>query len=945
MNKTVHDTTHACKKQVPMITLSFLLLFAVKGGAEVVYENDFSTRTSKEPIPALGVWQTAQPYPATSSYLCSYSNGTSHDHSLLQTYFSSDAKESGYGRPSVDGWFIPYFGAYKLIPYYWYPKTGSLSKNPVFTWAYGSTTKQAGAIVHSLHNEFTNGMFRMQVDMKASVIWNADHCRVFVFPVYRKYMDILVWDAKTHETLNDVSPGRVGIRGDAGNNITGEALKITYPIWSNESSGNGTRFGSSSNVQGSFSDDGSNGKTNYWFRYIVTYDLDNNTFGADLYRFSKAKGHPSFDTEPSDTGPWQSISDKAARTSLSAATGGIAGFAIAANGNFNGTAVSTAESKPFVDNIRLSWKAPGATDFEVFYENDFTTRRYKTLCPPPPAATTCAYVQSVLAENVVDTFTGYTSGKTSEYKVAPQMGGDRTVAQPIGLDGWRRLPQSAGTYNGRVGVIAYGGDATYDAGGTGGKMLTFGNQDHVALLTQPLGSSFSSGTVRIVADARLPKGTASQFANSRDHRRAAIGLGSASLYDANRAQLLDNLACGFGYHRLAPQYECGHRPYYIVAGGSDGNASLSYPSSYTEPTGNEWVRIEVSANLDTKKYSVTATPLGAASVTADDAATASSIFSESSLDFAANVSDIGTFYLLGYGYGADATASYINLRVCWDNIRVYHNSDLIYENDFTTRTRTLTGAMRETGELAAQQYNLDGGQDHWVRRDYTGADSFNTRAWVRDDNGNKFVALGRATEGSGKILVGNTLGCSVRKDFRFEVDIRPPSQWSAKNGYATISLGDSQMAQTEAPESVYGAHRLVTFGFNGASTANDAECPYYFAGCKAQVGGTELDAEIDPTHWYRFRLKVNTQQGSYDVELRDMGTAHPTAETAGGTVVAEAKSVSFANALSADEGVSTIHIEGDGLAGSYGSLGVDPAHVLIDNIRMSDIPGMIVICF
>lgn len=60
MNKTVHDTTHACKKQVPMITLSFLLLFAVKVGAEVVYENDFSVRTSKGAIP-YGDWR-AVPY-------------------------------------------------------------------------------------------------------------------------------------------------------------------------------------------------------------------------------------------------------------------------------------------------------------------------------------------------------------------------------------------------------------------------------------------------------------------------------------------------------------------------------------------------------------------------------------------------------------------------------------------------------------------------------------------------------------------------------------------------------------------------------------------------------------------------------------------------------------------------------------------------------------------
>ncbi len=143
------------------------------------------------------------------------------------------------------------------------------------------------------------------------------------------------------------------------------------------------------------------------------------------------------------------------------------------------------------------------------------------------------------------------------------------------------------------------------------------------------------------------------------------------------------------------------------------------------------------------------------------------------------------------------------------------------------------------------------------------------------------------------------------------------------------------MLQTEAPESVYGAHRLVSFGFAGTNTASSAVCPYYFAGCTAQVGGTTLDADIDETHWYRFRLDVDPEDGICDAKLYDMGTAHPTAETKGGTLVATATGIAFGNALATGEGVSTILIEGDGLSGAVGSLGVDPAHVLIDNLRLS----------
>ena len=66
-----------------------------------------------------------------------------------------------------------------------------------------------------------------------------------------------------------------------------------------------------------------------------------------------------------------------------------------------------------------------------------------------------------------------------------------------------------------------------------------------------------------------------------------------------------------------------------------------------------------------------------------------------------------------------------------------------------------------------------------------------------------------------------------------------------------------------------------------------------------------------------------------------MGTDHPTAETKGGTVVGTVSDVAFANSLAAGEGVSTILIEGKNVSGAYGSLGVDPAHILIDNLRLS----------
>ena len=509
-----------------------------------------------------------------------------------------------------------------------------------------------------------------------------------------------------------------------------------------------------------------------------------------------------------------------------------------------------------------------------------------------------------------------------------------SASQPVGLDSWKKLPyrDHAGG-GGNASVHAYGG-TTYDAGGAGGNMLTYGDQGNFSTIGQTLGKVFTTGKVKISVDARLPEGD--RLTTSIARRRMAVGLGSLALYNtaATSADACAQIAAGFGYHRLNNTGICSSKPYTLAAYSSGDEPNRDYPASYTAPDTNTWYRMVVEADLDAKTYDVSMTPLGTASVLPDFVPVASPIFAATDLPFAANVADIGSFYLYGYGYGAATTASYIQSRVCFDNIRVWHNSDLIYENDFTTRTRTLTGVTREAGDLAALQYNLDGGQDHWVRRDYIGPAGFDARAWVRNDNGNTFLALGRSSEEGSAITLGNSLGVSQEAPFRFEVDIRPPAQWSAANGGVTLSLGDSQMAQTETPETFYSAHRLVTFGFDGTDTANTTLCPFYFAGCKAQVGGTKLNAEIDTTHWYRFRLEVNPGAGTYSAQVRDMGAAHPTTETKGGTLVASIANVPFDNALAAGESFSTILIEGKNLSGAYGSLGVDPAHVLIDNLRL-----------
>ena len=90
--------------------------------------------------------------------------------------------------------------------------------------------------------------------------------------------------------------------------------------------------------------------------------------------------------------------------------------------------------------------------------------------------------------------------------------------------------------HGNPAIVAYGNKGV-DVGGTGGYMLTYGDQSGVSRIVQPLGKSFSSGTVRIVGDARLPKGNNLSTSRARSSRRASQLLSGESLSPSEKRML------------------------------------------------------------------------------------------------------------------------------------------------------------------------------------------------------------------------------------------------------------------------------------------------------------------------------------------------------------------------------------------------------------------------
>ncbi len=110
------------------------------------------------------------------------------------------------------------------------------------------------------------------------------------------------------------------------------------------------------------------------------------------------------------------------------------------------------------------------------------------------------------------------------------------------------------------------------------------------------------------------------------------------------------------------------------------------------------------------------------------------------------------------------------------------------------------------------------------------------------------------------------------------------------------------------------------FGFRDALGAKDAGgvytnvtlCAYNGNGAD---GGDYVDStlELDPSHWYRFVATMQLDDGASSIAVYDLGTEHPTIETATPQAsVATFEALAFRRAPAALGGVSTIGLSAMG---------------------------------
>ena len=473
-----------------------------------------------------------------------------------------------------------------------------------------------------------------------------------------------------------------------------------------------------------------------------------------------------------------------------------------------------ADNARCVDNIACSWKAPGAATFESVYENDFSTRRYRTLSPDG----TKTFGYAPVEQSVISDRFSYVANDTwnkSLDKTTPLLPEPAAAdPQPVGYDGWRRSNKS-GTATAAVvkwDVSSTGADLDAEKGGNvlkvcGGSSL---GENNFVYAFAPLGETVANGVLTCSVDVKTPSEWAPSSLSRYD---IGVMLANAAAYEQGYN---GNFAfrCGITGNPPSPDTKKSKRfePYTNTETGWAPEDDQQY-----RLISNTWYRVEMTVNLDDRSAGASF-KLWEIGENSQARSFVPSVlkFEKTGIPFRNTVDGIGSIGLFASGAGAPTSKKTF---IAFDNIVVTKNvgtadETVVYQNVFSTRTRTFDNVG--TGRLVGT-INIDDGADHWIRRAAgTGpccimdADNPCVAAWADGDSGSYAV---------------HSLGKAV-KSGSFRADIRPPSFWASRDASSRIAsavLGGDRFLQgcPSGSSAFTTAFSAITFGFTDTANAKD----------------------------------------------------------------------------------------------------------------------------
>ena len=861
----------------------FVLALAASAGAEeqCFYSNDFSERKSTVALPT-GQWQSLV-YPKAGTLLVANYASASWTYSPDMPWRNPDAR--------VDGWLMGGNGARAPSVMM---MTNLVSKGdsdkPYIAVYDASAVYDKGRFVFPFGNAISNGILRIQVDMRApgkGIATTGTRPMMRIYPAFRGIFE----DPDLVSGLG-VYPCVFGFQARANGASDWSTVAFDRAF---VGAGNGDE---TSALVGKWTD--RIVSSGHWYRYVADINLDAKTFSVSL--LDMGTSIPSFETASTSVvaGP---ETFKTYRT-VSEATGPIEGLVLYTAGVYSGTTFDVANAACY-RNILAAWKAPGADEMLEFYRNDGCTRLKRSLAQ----GTTSFTAAGVVAQTHAATYNGYTALSKTSYSgatIAAIGNGSKNYAQPIGEDGWRRQNASSLT---PLQIVTSG-----EAGGN--VLRVCGSGFGLGMIS--LGEKITSGKVRMSVDMRTPQ---SWTWNTKSYS-VWTALGPDALFTANSNEYGEKFVSVVGLSSddktVLPQV------HYRSNGEKKSEANGAFLT---------WYRIVTTVDVAAKTYDLVVYDLGSTSHDASFVPTdAMKIVEKSDVALAYDADNVGTLLISAYGTldkSWESAALFDNLKV-WKAVGTADEA-LLYENDFTRSVRHNAQIAGEDWPVAVDRPHAD--VDHMTLRTYGDINASVLRAGA-----NPCLKMASLKKTVVQQEVGTGFSDAANA-FKFSVDIRPPARWQgadSENGIAAVAIGGASFAQgNTASYDPFLSHALALFGFDngGAKWANDVhvvDTVRIFATHGAERVRV-ADFKPDPTHWYRFSGKMRLDRGTYSGKVLDMGAEQPIPTTTGGTLVASFKDLALAQ--DAEREISAI---GEVVAGAAGVSETECA--CFDNIRAQAVP-------
>ena len=872
-------------------------------GADLLYENDFATRQSAA-APS-SVWATYE-YDKGGPLAYDFDSGTMSDrYTGMYPWQGTASGTVPYSQQ--DGWFK------KTTTYSRYANRGRTSVTDEADPAMVHSSIEVDASVpvtntliivhHPLHNVFTNGVIKLQFDIRQPV---APTAKIF------SWLRLV--------TENDMK----------NDNYSYTNMPIEVGLSSSTFSGGWRKDGDADGKRTFYSRSGAIG--GHWYRYYVTCDIDASQSSFEVYDLGTER--ISMDAMPSGTPKW-SGNNLLFVKELDADTGGICGIGIRLayvdTKAYYGETGFDDDAAYKYDNIKVAWKAPAASSFAECYRNDFAKSVRRTI--DGSGSTYHTYTLSEQTESSVFTYpaelirkSNVGSQRGKPYLPAESNRTDNTVHKS-GIDGWR----FAGQNGGFAGCIA----------------LTTNGANRVAMLTkyaevlQPMCDDITNGLVKMEWDMRTPKGW-----NVAGTARTCLILTNNKGYNEESEFAYGNRPLSLGFSSLNGKGNTSTpvEEYTIVS--STKNSREVYNTSWASNFKKlEWYRFQLFIDLDKTNYwfhvyDVGATPPSSpSSFDSSDPAKAcvSSVTNEL---YATGISKYG-IGIGAYGFvnwtNPDSDTGY---AILFDNVRLWKGDgndgwDLVFQNDFSTATRNF---KRKSLKMMKSKYidRPEYGEDGWTAAPtYVGSSCVagaNPSLYSGDDIFSIVQPIGRYVR-SGKLYA--------------QYDVRIPVFWTSRMDYFWFQFGNGGLASASTWKSNayrFQNHRTIRTGMqmgkSGSAGMEDINTGVHNRtaiilqdGTGAGGDGSTKAKHIDGAyvgHWIRMKLEADMNAKTWSCTAYDMGTTQPTLATADGTQLDSWQNLHF----NFNEPISHIHIIG-GRTPSYMPWRADaPGALMVDNISI-----------